>query len=101
MSLFEKPSLDRLKNTDRILVLKVKEGSKVLSSTGLVDKRLFTGENKLHAVRSDIDGLWYLKYEQGAVPAQLKVRFTSFSKLKKFASEYLATRNIEIAEVID
>ena len=38
------------KSDDRILVLKVMEGKKTVSSSGISDPRLVTGENRVHAV---------------------------------------------------
>ena len=93
--------LQKLKerSDDRILVLKVKDGEKPKSSTGLVDTRLFTGENKLHLKRNRT--LWEFKYDQGGVPPQLKDRFTKFDIALQHAKKYFETRNIEIEKVID
>ena len=88
------------KSDDRILVLKVMEGKKTVSSSGISDPRLFTGENRVHAVM-DTTGLWYLKYEIGGVPGALKQKFTKFSDLLRFAKNYYMKRNIEILEVIE
>lgn len=80
---------------DRVLLLEPIDG-KPLSSKGVVDPRLFTGENKLHAIRTDNDQLWSFKYEAGAVPEPLKDKFTSFSKLLKHAEVYFSTRNVRV-----
>lgn len=90
-----------MRSPDRILVLKVKEGQNPKSSKGLIDNRLFTGENKLHAVMDQQSALWTLKYEQGAVPGALQCAFTSFRALKAHAETYFKNRNIEIVEVQD
>lgn len=84
--------------TDRILKLTPIPG-KGRDSTGLIDKRIFTGENKLHAVQDS--GLWYLKYEMGAVPGALNQKFTNFNQLLKFVTSYFKSRNIDVVEVID
>lgn len=94
----DKPSKN--KSDDRILIMKVMEGKKTLSSAGVNDPRLFTGENRVHAVM-DTTGLWYLKYEIGGVPGALKQKFTNFQALLKFAKKYYNDRNIEILEVIE
>jgi hypothetical protein len=86
---------------DRILVLKQIEGQKVKGSTGLTDPRLFTGENKLHAIRNHQTCLWYFKYEMGLLPEPLKTQFTSFGKLLQHAKTYFSKRGLEIVEVID
>lgn len=88
-------------STDRVLVLKPLNGKDPLSSKGMVDKRLFTGENKLHAMRDNQTCLWYLKYESGVLPPEMKQQFTGFKALKKFADGYFSKRNIEIVEVLD
>lgn len=85
---------------DRVLVLETVDKKKPLSSSGLVDSRLFTGENKLHAIKDPQTNLWSFKYEMGGLPAPLKQSFTSWSMLKKFASDYFAKRNVFIKEII-
>ena len=86
--------------SDRVLVLKVKDGKAPLTSTGLVDNRLFSGENNLHGVMDPQSCLWSFKYEMGGLPPALKdQKFTSFSVLKRYAEEYFKKRNIEIVEV--
>lgn len=84
---------------DRVLELSIMDGKKPLDSIGNSDKRLFTGENKLHAVMDTQTTLWKLKYEMGAVPEQLKGEFTSFKALRQHAEQYFNKRNIEIKEV--
>jgi hypothetical protein len=90
------------KTTDRILVLaKLDEGKGTKNTQGLVDNRLFTGENKLHAI-ADIQTMqWFLRYDSGILPEPLKQRFTSFTKLMQFVTEYYKRRNIKIEKVID
>ncbi len=94
-------SSEKMRKDDRIIVLKVIDGKKPINSTGLVDNRLFTGENYLHAIRQSYNGLWVLKYEQGSVPGALKQSFTKFSDLLAFCTGYFNKRNIEIVEVRD
>lgn len=85
---------------DRVLTLSQIDGTKPLSSTGLVDKRLFTGENKLHAIMSPSNLLWTLKYEQGAVPPPLRDKsWTSFPLLMNDTRAYFKSRNIDIIQV--
>ena len=91
----------KMRSPDRILVLKVKDGQNPRTSKGVIDTRLFTGENKLHAVMDQQTTLWTLKYEQGGVPVPLQCSFTSFKALKAHADAYFNTRNIEITEVKD
>lgn len=86
---------------DRVLVLKVKEGMKPMSTTGAADPRLFTGENKLHAIMDPQSCLWKMRYDSGIVPLPLQGTFTGFRALKKFADAYYDKRNIEIIEVRD
>ena len=92
---------NKMRKTDRILVLKLMEGKEPVSSTGIIDPRLFKGENNLHAIMDEETCLWYMRYDKGVVPPALKSSsFTSFSKLYKYAKEYFAKRNIEIVEVL-
>lgn len=91
----------RMRSPDRVLVLKVKEGKKPISSTGTADPRIFSGENKLHAIMDPQSCLWRFKYDMGIVPEPLKCVFTSFSALKKHADTYYSRRNIDIVEVKD
>lgn len=91
----------KMRSPDRVLVLKVIDDKKPLSSKGLVDPRLFSGENKLHAVMDQQTSLWHFKYDQGIVPPPLKCQFTSFKALRSHAEAYFRLRNIEIVEVKD
>ena len=92
---------NKLRSDDRVLVLRPIEGKATVSSAGITDNRLFTGENVLHA-RMDVDScLWELSYEKGNLPPALKTKFTSFKSLKAFAETYYKNRNIEIVEVRD
>lgn len=89
------------RSTDRILSLRPIEGLKTKSSVGAYDSRLFTGDNKLHAIMDQRTCLWYLKYEAGGLQEPLKQRFTNFKTLLDFTTEYFKRRNIEIKEIID
>lgn len=91
----------KMRSPDRILVLKVIDGKAPVASTGLVDKRLFTGENNLHAVMDTQTTLWTVKYDNGGLPEPLKQQFTSFGSLLKYVSAYFRKRNVEIVEVKD
>jgi hypothetical protein len=84
---------------DRILVLRPMEGKTALSTKGEPDKRLFTGENKMHAIMDPQTLLWSVKMDSGSVHQPLKQKFTSFGKLLEFVKQYLATRNIEVVEI--
>ncbi len=87
--------------SDIILIVKPIEGKFSLNSAGVIDKRLFDGSNRLHAVMDTQTSLWYLKYDHGAVPEPFRQRFTDYGKLLKFVTEYLSKRNVEIVEIID
>lgn len=89
------------KSNDRILVLQAMEGKATLSTTGTVDKRLFSGENKLHCIYEEETGLWYFKMDHGFLPGGLTQRFTTYGKALAFAREYYARRNIEIKQTIE
>lgn len=85
-------------STDRIIEVKVKDGAQPKSSTGLLDSRLFTGDNHLHAIQDA--GLWYLKYEKGGLPSPLKQKFTNFNQLLKHVKTYFEGRNAEVKEIV-
>lgn len=85
---------------DRILALEPLDLNKsTLTNTGLVDNRLFTGENRLHAIMDVQTSLWSMRYDAGIVPQPLQQRFTSYGRLKKHAEEYFKKRNIRVKEV--
>lgn len=92
---------NKLRTDDRVFVLEIIDGKLPLTYLGLVDKRLFSGENRLHAIKDSQYQLWSLKYEMGGVPEPLKQQFTSFKSLVKFTTDYFARRNIKIKEIID
>lgn len=94
-------NLTKNKTTDRIIVLKAGEGEKALNTSGAPDPRLFTGENKLHAVVDIQTMMWSLRYDSGILPQPLKQQFTSYKELMKFVTEYYKRRNIVIDKVID
>ena len=91
----------KMRSTDRILVLQPMEGKKATTTTGLVDTRLFKGGNRLHAVRDKTTSLWYMKYDEGILPDPLKQKFTSFKSLADYARAYFEKRNIQIVEIQD
>lgn len=93
-------NLTKNHTTDRVLVLKPMEGKDPKNSKGMVDNRLFTGDNKLHAVMDPEYGHWYLKFDMGTIPPQLQQRWTNFTKLYEFTKGYYLTRDIEIVDVI-
>lgn len=87
------------RSNDRIIELVIRDTSKPKNAIGLVDNRLFTGGNKLHAVQDA--GLWHLKYDKGKLPQALEQKFTTFAMLFKVTKNYFDNRNIDIKEVID
>lgn len=93
--------IDKMKKIDRIFILKPKEGKVAEATSGLTDKRLFTGENKLHAIMDTQTTLWHLKYDQGILPPLFKQQFTGWLMLLKVVKEYYTKRNIDIVEIID
>ncbi len=96
---FEARLKARVKSDDRILVLKPIEGQNVLSSTSLIDNRLFQGTNTVHAVKT-IEGLWKIKFAAGVPPLPLQQTFTKFDRLLTYARNYFKKRGVEIVEVI-
>lgn len=92
---------NKLRSDDRVFKLCALDDKHPISTSGLIDKRLFTGDNKLHAIKNGQTTLWSLKYDQGGVPEYLRQQFTSFKLLVKVVGEYFAKRNIKIEEIID
>lgn len=86
---------------DRVFVLSLVDKKAPLSTTGLMDRRLFSGENRLHAIKDPQYQLWHLKYEHGTIPEPLQQKFTSFKTLLRYVQDYFLKRNIELTEVID
>lgn len=93
----------KMKSNDRAFVLEQMDDKAPINSTGLVDKRLFTGENKIRAIRDESStNLWYFKYDKGVLPEALQgVKFTKFDQAQNFLTKYFNKRNIKIKEVID
>lgn len=85
---------------DRILALEIIDGEKPRSVLGVIDPRLFKGENRLHAEMESDTCLWSFRYDKGALPQALQdVKFTGYKALRKFADEYFLKRNIRLIEV--
>lgn len=92
------PSNTKMRAVDRTFVFE-KMGD-IKNTTGMVDNRLFSGENRLHA-KMDDHSLWYLQMESGLLADPLKQKWTSFSKLKEYIDGYFQRRNVKLKEVID
>lgn len=96
------PETSNLRSNDRVLELAPMEGKSVLNSQGQPDKRLFTGEQKLHVKMDPATTLWYFQWEtNGILPGGLKGNFTGFKSAIKHAENYFAHRNIKITQVND
>lgn len=91
----------KLRKTNRTLVLKPMDGKGPLDNRGLVDNRLFTGKNNLRVRKNPQTNIWYMEYDSGVLPPDLKGSFTSFEKARVHAELYFKKRNIAITEVID
>lgn len=89
----------KMKSDDRILVLKPMEGKPTLTAEGTVDKRLFKGENNLHALYDVYTGSWKMAYDMGGLPGGLQGKFTTFNELVTTARNYFSRRNVEITEI--
>jgi len=92
---------NKIRSDDRIIVLKPKEGMDVLNTSGIVDKRLFSGENQLHAIKDPETCFWSLRYDAGTLSEPLKGSWNSFNKLINHVTDYFSRRNIEVIEVKD
>ena len=95
-------TITQVRSTDRVLALSPIDNKAPKSSTGLLDPRLFTGEQKLHVKMDPQTCLWYFQYSNnGLLPEALKGRYTGFRAAIKFAEAYFATRNVKITQVFD
>lgn len=90
----------KMHSPERELVIRPMAGKKPDATTGLVDTRIFKGENSIKAIMGE-DGLWTMKYQHGILPEPLKCAFTSLSRLLTHTRTYLGKRNLEIVEVKD
>lgn len=92
---------NKIKSDDRVIILKPKEGFDPLDSSGMVDKRLFTGDNGLHVIKDPETCFWSLRFEAGILPDPLKGSWNSFNKIVDHVRDYYNRRNIEIVEIRD
>lgn len=88
-----------MRKTERVLVLEKFDPKQ--KDIGLVDPRVFSGQNELRGVMDLSTGLWTLQYKHGHIPPQLRNKFTSFKFLLQHAEAYFKTKNIKIVKVID
>lgn len=96
------PEVGNLRSNDRVLGLAPIEGRTALNNQGVPDKRLFTGEQKLHVKMNPATCLWYFQWEtNGVLPGGLKGEFTGFKSAINHATNYFNQRNIRITEVKD
>lgn len=95
-------TVDNIRSADRILSLAPIDGEKPLSSTGLVDNRIFTGEQQLHLKMDPQTCLWSFQYSNnGVLPEGLKGKYTGPRMALKLAEEYFRKRNIRITQIKD
>jgi hypothetical protein len=85
----------------RLLVLEPLPGKKPTDVRGLIDSRLFNGNNELYAIRDYQYNLWRLQYREGGLPEPLRQHFTSFNTLLHYTTTYFQKRNVRIKEIID
>ena len=95
------PTRDKMHSDQRYLIIRPMEGQHSLSSTGLVDNRVFQGGNTVYAMRDPLTDLWVIKFASGSPPGPLRQQFTTLPMLIEFARVYLAKRNLNLVEVID
>lgn len=88
------------RSEDRIITIELIDDQAPSSSTGIVDKRLFKGGNRLHAQR-DENFLWLLRYDQGSVPPALAGRWTHFPRLLDDITLYFKNRNLSVKRIED
>lgn len=100
--MYSLPETANLRSADRVLELAPIEGKGPLTNQGVVDRRLFTGEQKLHIKMDPATCLWYFQWENnGIIPGGLQGRFTGFKSAMKHAEDYFARRNVQVTKVND
>lgn len=87
--------------TDRLFTLEIIDGKKPKNSTGMVDPRLFGGENQLHIQKDKETNFWYFTYDKGLPPKELRCMFTTFPAALRHAEQYYFYRNLTIKEIDD
>ncbi len=87
-------------NDVRTITFKLMDGKNPLSSTGIIDHRLYKGENRIYATR-DENFLWYVKYDKGAIPPALNQKWTHFPRMIDDLTAYFNTRNVVIKQIED
>lgn len=92
----------RIRSPDRILKLEVIDGKKPKSVMGIIDSRLFQGDdNRIHIIMDLETSLWSIRYDKGSVPPALSGQYTGFKQAFDHTSKYFETRNVRITQVID
>lgn len=86
-----------MRSTDRVLVLEPIDVKK--KDFGMIDPAVVEGTNTIRAVMDRGTTMWYLRYDRGAIPAPLRIRWTDFNTLLNQASLYFRTKNLSIKEV--
>lgn len=87
-----------MNGVDRVFKLTPMVGKNTMTPSGSVDNRLFSGENRLHAIMDTKTCLWSLKYDSGILHGGLKQQFTGFNKLFKYITDYYNKRNVRVEE---
>lgn len=92
----------RIRSPDRILKLEIIDGTKPKAASGMVDSRLFQGDdNRIHIVMDLETSLWSIRYDKGNVPPALTGQYTGFKQAFDHVKKYFENRNIRITQVID
>jgi hypothetical protein len=91
----------KMKDDDRILILRPMPGKTARDINGRVDPRLFNGDNKLHIIYNNTTGMWGMRYDVGIPPEPLRQKFTMFGDAVETARLYFAKRDVEIERIDD
>lgn len=89
----------KMASTDRIFSLSLIDDKLPKNSIGMVDPRLFSGENKLHIKKDPETNFWSFSYERGIPPRELQCVFTSATAAIRHAELYYRTRNLSLKEI--
>lgn len=86
---------------DRLITIKQIPGMEPKTNTGIVNWNMFKGNPQLRATKDPELNLWTIRYASGSLPENLKMKWTSFSKMMKDIRPYFEKRGLMLVDVKD
>lgn len=91
-----------MSTADRWFVISPLPGTKPKAGNSMVDPRLLDSKNRLRAFQDSATCLWYLKYDNGALPEPLRDKsFTKFTTLQETVQNYFNKKGYEATLNVD